>query len=1039
MLSKLSHLLNVRSCYSLLQSVIKIDDYLAYAVDQKWKWLSLIDHETMYKHYYFYRKCLAHQIKPLLGLSFTFKYQDISFQGSLLAFSNKGYYNLVKLSSFLNEKSQEQGLSLQALLKYLPGNHLIIDPFVYQEDGSIQEEQACFNYLDQLTEVIKQEDQQFLYIAVNNNNLHYFTEQQKNSYQKHLIWFQPVLYFYPQDSIYLSKLYQIAKTTNQPVKHFSMTFPQEVQFYVDNMQALAESINLIIKKHSFAENLARAKSTLNQDENLVLKNMAFARLKKRLKSQTLPTPYQLRLEKELAVISDRHFANYFLLIEDYVNQALQNNIYIGPGRGSAAGSLVSYALNITQIDPLKYGLLFERFLNLERKDLPDIDIDIEDTKRDLFIKDYLIKTYGEDKVAYITTFQTYGLKSALRDLARLEPDLHLSEVNKICKLVNPKLNFNYKKALKDNKQLQSYAYKYPVLFEQARYFLKIPSHVGTHAAGIIMTQQPLNTLVPCAIVNEGATESFLKSQYAMDDLADLNIVKLDLLALKTLSILHTIVDKINQTASKKNPLLLEQIPLNDATTFSLLQKGETKGIFQLESWGMTNLLTKMRPVSFQDVYVTSALFRPGPQDHIDDYVDRKTQKKAVHYLNHTLANILQETYGVLLFQEQVMLIAQAVAQFSLSKADLLRKAISKKDPVLMQEIKDAFYSQASKNGYDSTQIKTIWTLIAKFAGYGFNKSHAVSYGLVSYWLAYLKTHYFGHFVCTMLDSFRSDKTKTKNFLEEALAHGYQLAYPSVQNPTSLYQLHSDKKLMIPLIGVSKIGNLYYHKLKVVYDNKPFLDIYDFMHRLYQAKVLKSFPTRASGDRSVQPFYLALVYSGALDCFQYRRTTLIRSWLKLWQYAALNNEDSMSKPLLRKTTESQLDLEELAQAEKTYLGFSIMQNKKLSVLKKQYQAYHVTSIKEVKKSLNNHTNTAKKSFVILGMIDNLRVFKDKKNNDMARFTLKEDDRTISVVVFAGQYQSYQAKLQGQHLALVQIKMSFFNDTWSAHLEKLKIIE
>jgi DNA polymerase-3 subunit alpha len=412
------------------------------------------------------------------------------------------------------------------------------------------------------------------------------------------------------------------------------------------------------------------------------------------------------------------------VVQDYVDFAKGKNILVGPGRGSAAGSLVAYVLGITEIDPIEHNLIFERFLNPERATMPDIDIDFMDSRRNEIIE-YLFERYGKERVAHILTFQRMKAKMAIRDVGRVL-GIELPIINSIAKLFTMDFDLDIKGAIENSKNIANFASKYPELFDYANKFLNFPRQVGLHAAGVIITNDNLTEYLPIS----NSTDGLYATQYSMEYLEPLGLIKMDILGLINLTTISETLQLIKNNHNKN--ISLNQIDLHDHAVFQQLARGDTVGIFQLESPGMRSLIVKIKPVSIEDISITSALFRPGPQKNIPTYLENKAHPDKIKYLNADFQYVLSPTFNVIIYQEQVIEIVQRVAKFSLAQADLFRRAISKKNADKLAQLHKEFTVAGVKNGYSQQEVETIYEYIFNFANYGFNHSHSLAYSYISY-------------------------------------------------------------------------------------------------------------------------------------------------------------------------------------------------------------------------------------------------------------------------------------------------------------------
>jgi DNA polymerase-3 subunit alpha len=511
--------------------------------------------------------------------------------------------------------------------------------------------------------------------------------------------------------------------------------------------------------------------------------------------------YRKRLQEELSIIKSMGFSGYFLIVADFINYAKQQGIPVGPGRGSAAGSLAAYSLGITDIDPLEYDLIFERFLNPERISLPDIDVDFCIEGRDEVIR-YVTEKYGKENVAQIITFGKMQAKAVVRDVGRVL-DLPYKEVDVIAKLIPNTLNITLDQALEQEPRLKDLAARdeqVSQLLSLARSLEGMVRHASTHAAGVVISHRPLMEYIPLYRGGNGE----VVTQYAMKDVERVGLVKFDFLGLKTLTVLRKAEALIERTRGEK--VELARISLDDQETFKLLGSGDTTGIFQLESSGMRDLLVKLRPEIFKDLIALVALYRPGPlgSGMVDDFIKRRHREAAVRYETPKLREILEDTYGVIVYQEQVMRIASVLGNFSLGDADILRRAMSKKDPAEMERLKEKFIEGARRNGIVQGKAERIFEMMIKFAEYGFNKSHSAAYALIAYQTAYLKVHYPIEFMAALLTCDMDNTDKVMRFVAECRENGIEVLPPDINESDWGFTV-SGGKIRYGLGAVKNVG------------------------------------------------------------------------------------------------------------------------------------------------------------------------------------------------------------------------------------------
>ncbi|MBM4289766.1 MAG: DNA polymerase III subunit alpha, partial [Deltaproteobacteria bacterium] len=544
--------------------------------------------------------------------------------------------------------------------------------------------------------------------------------------------------------------------------------------------------------------------------------------------------YRDRLEEELDLLGRMGFAGYFLVVADFINYSRQRHIPVGPGRGSAAGSLVAYALEITDLDPIAYGLLFERFLNPERKSMPDIDVDFCFERRGEIIE-YVAKKYGKENVAQITTFGSLKTRQVIRDVGRAL-DLPYPEVDKIAKMVPEVLKINLATALEKEPRLRELRDADPTVREIltiAAALEGLPRHASTHAAGVVIADQPLWNYLPLYKGNKDE----VVTQFDMKGVEQVGLIKFDFLGLRTLTVLETAARLVRRT--KEPRFDYRQLPLDDAATFELLRSGVTAGVFQLESSGMREKLMQLRPTCFEDLIALVALYRPGPLESgmVDDFIRRKHGELNVTYDLPELEPILQETYGIILYQEQVMQIAGVISGYSMGEADILRRAMGKKEPAVMAAQKERFCTGAVGRGFPAVKADNLFNLIEKFAGYGFNKSHSAAYAYITYQTAYLKAHYPLEFLAALFTSEMNSSTALTKHIQEAREDGVVLLPPSINASERDFTVEG-QQLRFGLAGVKNVGDNAIRAILEARKKGPFTSFGNFLQRINQTRVNK---------------------------------------------------------------------------------------------------------------------------------------------------------------------------------------------------------
>jgi DNA polymerase-3 subunit alpha len=718
--------------------------------------------------------------------------------------------------------------------------------------------------------------------------------------------------------------------------------------------------------------------------------------------------YADRLDVELTVIEKMGFPGYFLVVWDFVNFARKNGIPVGPGRGSAAGSLVAYSLGITDIDPLPYGLLFERFLNPGRTSLPDIDIDFDMGRRDEVI-DYVRKRYGEENVAQIITFGTMAARGVIRDVGRVM-NLPYNDVDKIAKMVPQVLNITLKEALKQEPRFGELAGKDPkvaLLLETAQALEGLNRHASTHAAGIVISDEPLTKHVPLCRGAKGET----LTQFAMDDIQRVGLVKFDFLGLRTLTVLHGAADMVRQRSAPEDRAFERAgIPLKDEETFRLLADGNTAGIFQLESSGMRDLLVKLRPEKFEDLIALLALYRPGPlaSGMVDDFIKRRHGRTEIVYPHSLLEETLKETYGVILYQEQVMKIASTMAGFTLADADILRRAMGKKKPEEMATQKEKFITGAKEKGIDGRKAEEIFDLIGHFAGYGFNKSHSAAYAMITYQSAYLKAHYPVEFMAALLSSEADNTDKIVKYMAGCREMEIRVLPPDVNHSNQQFTV-VEGSIRFGLAAVKNVGEAAIEIILATRESHGlFSSLDDFCKQVDLRKVNR---------RVVE----GLIKCGAFDSLGARRSQLMesldvaidsaqaiqrdRARGQTNLFAALDPEEGPPLPEIEEWPENKL----LA-LEKESLGFYITGHP-LAALSKDLERLTVSS-----GELSDLADG--KEVRVGGLISAIKQHRNKKGEAMAFVTLEDLYGFVEVVVFPKVYQAAFQVLQDDRPVVVR---------------------
>ncbi|MCL2559824.1 MAG: DNA polymerase III subunit alpha, partial [Turicibacter sp.] len=832
--------LNVRSSYSLLGSTIEIDSLIAYAQERKLTTLSLVEDGSMHSAVKFFIACQKAGIKPVFGVSLTVVDKEASSKWTLFARNQTGYRVLLKLTSdeALTGKVQVEDVLAHAqhlvacvdVEAVTTGFDFITVPDQFylgissvlglQKAKSLQNLHVPFVYLNEVR-VLSEEDVPVLQVlqAIKENVK---ISQVDLGGDLHVLSARAARLLGEQDAFLATAM---ANTTQ-----------------------IAELCQVTL---DLGRNLLPKFEVPSGDSALDYLQALCERGAKRRYGNKLTPQHQERLTYELTIIGKMGFADYFLIVWDFIKYAKSNGILVGPGRGSAAGSLVSYVLGITGVDPIAYDLLFERFLNPERISLPDIDIDFQDDRRDEVIA-YVNEKYGEFAVCQIATFGTFATRSSWRDTARVH-GLETAQINAVTKHLRSGMSLAGN--LKENAALQSYLESHPsqrAVYMKAMRIEGFPRHVSTHAAGVIISPADLRNFTA---LGKGPTDVYL-SQYEAGDLEALGLLKMDFLGLRNLTMIQEISAQVR--AEVDGDFDINRIPLDDKLTYELIASANTTGIFQLESGGMRAALRQTLPSNIEDIISVLALFRPGPMANIPMFAARKHGRDRIIYDHPTLEPILRNTYGVIVYQEQIMQIVSVVAGYSLGEADILRRAISKKDSQVMQAESEKFTQRAQTRGYDARVAKKIFDLILRFANYGFNRSHAASYAMISYQMAYLKANVPQYFMVSVLITQTGSAKGTAAAIKEARSLGIDVLPPSVNESDKRYRAY-EGNIRLGFLSIKHIGVEMANKLVLERKNGAFTTFFDFVKRTHEFL----------GEKVLA----ALIDVGACDEFGYSRSSL----------------------------------------------------------------------------------------------------------------------------------------------------------------------
>jgi len=739
-----------------------------------------------------------------------------------------------------------------------------------------------------------------------------------------------------------------------------------------------------------------------------LKALCDAGLHKRYNT---PEPHlKQRLDYELGVINQMGFAGYFLVVWDFVRFARERHIPVGPGRGSAAGSLVAYALGITNIDPIRYGLLFERFLNPERVSMPDIDIDFCYGRRDEVIR-YVVEKYGEERVAQIITFGTMAARLAVRDVGRALGFTY-GEVDRIAKMIPLELQMTIDRALEMNKDLNELYQsdmRYQSLIDTSRRIEGLSRHSSTHAAGVVIAGGPLVEHVPLLKTSDGV----VVTQFPMAALEELGLLKMDFLGLRTLTIMDEAVRQVNRQRDSAEPLSLEHIPLDDSRTFALLTQGETAGVFQLESSGMRSALRELKPTRFEDIIAVVALYRPGPMEQIPIFIESKHGTRAIKYPHKELETVLNETYGVMVYQEQIMEVAARMAGFTLGQADLLRRAIGKKKKEILDEQRIIFVEGVERKGYGRKLGDELYDLIVKFASYGFNKSHAAAYALIAYQTAYLKANYPVAFMAALLTGVISSSEKVSLYIADCRRQGIEILPPDVNESELNFTVVGENRIRFGLEAIKNVGRGTIESIIETRQREGrFSSLHDFCRKV-----------RGCNRKVVE----SLIKSGAFDSLGGYRSQYLNIMEKALAYGQRVAKERQNGQI---SVFSYLDERAIGDSDDDLLPLipEFSAREKLA-LEKEMVGLYITGhpldqYTIVMENLNCVLPVAelaeggdRRPVTVAGMVTALRRIYTKKGQPMCFMRLEDLTGEVEVIIFSDLYEQHQHELKEDRVILV----------------------
>lgn len=1066
--------LHLHTAYSFLDGAIHLDGLFKKLIENDQTAVAITDHGAMFGTVDFYKKALRNNIKPIIGCEVYLapdsrhnrnysKDEDKSYHLILLAKNNEGLKNLQHLVSkgFLEGFYYKPRIDMELLSKYREGliclsaclageiPKLLVRDHFKEAINKAKEYEDIFGkgnfYLELQENGLSEQrivNNNLLEISkktnipvVATNDSHFLN---KEDFATHHI----LMCIQTQNTLNSSKNNHMGHTSELYVKT-----PEEMwATFKDIPTALYNTLEIANKCNVSMEfghlKLPQYKVPDGYDVNSYFEEIALKGLEERLQNiekSKHPLYYQ-RLKDEIEIIKLKGYAGYYLIVWDFINFAKNNGIPVGPGRGSGAGSLAAFSLKITDIDPIRFNLLFERFLNPERESMPDFDVDFCMNKRDRVI-DYVKHKYGEDKVGQIVVFSTLKARAALRDVGRVL-DIPLKVVDKLAKMIPNAPNMTLRKAIEIDPSIKNSIESAPSGKELLEHTLKLEGlfrQTGMHAGGIVISSESLEEYVPLCRGNNGE----VLTQYEKDTLESVGLVKFDFLGLKNLTILDSAVSLIKEQYNIDLDLL--HLPLDDKETYEILSRGETTGVFQLESTGMRNLLKKLKPTCIEDIIAVLALYRPGPigSGMLDDFVMRKHGEQKFDYFFPELEDILKETYGIIVYQEQVMQIAQIIAGYSLGNADLLRRAMGKKKHSEMKKHRKIFlYGDetlqipgAIKKGYDKEKSEKLYDLMEIFSEYGFNKSHSAAYAMIAYQTAYLKTHYPAQYMAALLSCELEKGEKIEFLMEECKRIGIEVLPPDINASFKDFIVQENKIRF----GLSAIKNVGLNAIKNIIDNRnsegPFKSIYDFCGRVdlfsCNKKVIES-----------------LIKSGAFDSFGKTRKQLLQVLDRALEEAQnkqefkrqgmMSIEDLLEEvdPVDAKTNEyypdtGEMPEREMLKFEKEVLGFYISKHP-LMLFSKLIEQFS-TPISAIRQLSDNE------QVITVGLIKSIKYHITKNNEKMAFVTIEDIESNIDILVFPKLLKSSLSLLEEDHIIVVKGKCSINEEKCSVLADEIYDIE
>ncbi|MEX2586254.1 MAG: DNA polymerase III subunit alpha [Balneolaceae bacterium] len=1038
--------LHVHSQYSVLQGTASVNDLVNMAKEDGMPAVALTDLGNMYGVFKFVEEAHKEGIKPIIGSEcyvvedrhkkkFTRDHRDRRYQQIFLAKNMEGYQNLSELCSlgFIEGYYYKfPRVDRELIQRYRPGlivttgglrgevPDLILnrgeeaaeEAFrwwheTFGEDLYVELNRHGLEEEERVNQVLLRFAEKYHVSVIAANNVFYLEKEDARAHDALLCIDNGEListpigrgrdkrYGFPNDEFYFK--------SQEEMKALFADHPEAIE----NTHRVMEKIEPIhLKRDVILPNFQLPDGFEGEDD--YLRHLSYQGAEEHYGE--LPPEVTERIDHELKIIREMGFAGYFLIVQDFIAAAREMGVYVGPGRGSAAGSVVAYAIGITNIDPLKYELLFERFLNPERVSMPDIDIDFDDDGRQKVI-DYVVKKYGKDQVAHIVTFGTMAARSSVRDVARVL-DLSLSEADRIAKLVPETIGISLEEACSGVKELQQIREGSDLqarTLQMAETLEGSVRNTGIHAAGVIIAPDKLTRFIPVCTAKDA---DLFVTQYDGKVIEDAGMLKMDFLGLKTLSILKTTIEMVRETEGISYNL--DEIPFDDPDTFKLYQQGATVGTFQFESEGMRKYLKQLKPTTVDDLIAMNALYRPGPMQFIPDYIKRKHGKESVSYPHDDLRSILEPTYGIMIYQEQIMMVAQKMGGYSLGEADVLRRIMGKKKPELLPPEEEKFMRQAMEKGYDEKTAKDVFDKMALFAGYGFNKSHSAAYSVVAYHTMYFKANHPAEFMAAVLSHNMNDIKKISFFIEECQRMGLAVDPPNINTAEGRFTVR-DGRIQYGLSAIKGVGS---NAIDLIVEQREkrgeFQSVFDFSSRL---------DTRVCNRRTIE----SLIQAGAFDTLHQNRAQLLESIEDILSYASRKQEEERlnqanlfggnqsgggpAEPKLREcdpwTTIHRLN------RERELIGF-YLSGHPLDRYCEDIRLFSSHTLKPEKlESLQE-----KSVLRVVGIVTEVKKLSDRKGRPFAFLTVEDLDGSIEAIAFNEVYDRHLGLIQSDTIVMLE---------------------